>query len=71
MDADSIWQLVDAGGALGVLVVIVLYLVQQNRSLQSRNETLVDRQHEAELQHTQALVHLQNAIERVGDKLDG
>lgn len=71
MDANSIWQLVDAGGALGALVVFAGYLVYQNRALASRNNEIADRSHESELRHIEALSGVQRAVERLGDKLGG
>lgn len=71
MDADSIWQLVDAGGALGALVVFAGYLVYQNRELSKRNNELADRQSEREIRHIESMGSIQRALERLADRLNG
>lgn len=69
MDASTIWNLVDSGGALGALVVFAAYLIVQNRALSKRNDELADRNHEQHIATTEILSGVRHAIERLGDKL--
>lgn len=59
----------DAGGALGALVVFAGYLVYQNKSLSQRNDQLVDRLTDILPKYEATTTEAKNAIERLADKI--
>lgn len=70
LDATTLWQFVDDGGVLGVLVVLVGYLAIQNRKLSDRNDVLVDRFQALSESHATLAAEIKAGLDKIVDRLN-
>lgn len=68
MDVGAILQFLDAGGVLGALVVMAVYLASQNRRLSNRNDELVDRHQKLSEQHATLAAEIKAGLDKLADR---
>ena len=70
MDIPELWKFLDAGGVLGALVIMAVYLAAQNRKLSARNDELVDRHQRLSEQHAELSAEIRAGIEKLSERLN-
>ena len=70
VDISELWKFLDAGGVLGALVIMAVYLASQNRKLSARNDELVDRHQKLSEQHATLSAEIRAGIDKLTERLD-
>lgn len=70
MDVTTILGYLDAGGVLGALVVMAVYLAAQNKRLSIRNDELVDRHQNLSEQHATLAAEIKAGLDKLSDRLN-